>query len=130
METKTTNLDYYLAQEKEALNKVLHQINQLCEQNKQLQSLIEIQKEVKELEKEHIRSLSWFKKLINTVSNIKYIFVKSEERLTAEAIERNNNSLKRINNTIVSIADKSGPLKQTLQKEIRKEFDYLAKKDL
>lgn len=130
METKATNLDYYLTQEKEALNQILNQLNQLCEQNKQLQNLIEIQKEVKELEKEHIRSLPWFKRLINTVSNIKYVFVKSEEQLTTEAVKRNKNLLQKIDNTVLSIADKSGPLKQILQKEIRKDFDYLAKKDL
>lgn len=125
---KITDLDHHLNQEKEALNKVLSNLNELCEHNQKLQGFIEIQKEVKELEKEHNRSLSWFKKLINTASNIKYVFVKSEERLAKNVIEQNNKLLKRIDNTILSIADKSGPLKQELQKELRKNFDDLAKK--
>nr|ADQ74914.1 actin polymerization protein RickA [Rickettsia endosymbiont of Bemisia tabaci] len=127
---KITELDHHLNQEKEALDKVLSNLNELCEHNQKLQGFIEIQKEVKELKKEHIKSLSWFKKLINTVSNIKYVFVKSEEQLAKDAIEQNNKLLKRIDNTILSIADKSGPLKQELQKELRKNFDDLAKKDL
>ncbi|HJD65148.1 MAG TPA: Arp2/3 complex-activating protein rickA [Rickettsia endosymbiont of Diachasma alloeum] len=127
---KITDLDHHLNQEKEALNKVLSNLNELCEHNQKLQGFFEIQKEVKELEKEHNRSLSWFKKLINTASNIKYVFVKSEERLAKNVIEQNNKLLKRIDNTILSIADKSGPLKQELQKELRKNFDDLAKKDL
>ncbi len=127
---KITDLDHHLNQEKEALNKVLSNLNELCEHNQKLQGFIEIQKEVKELEKEHNRSLSWFKKLINTASNIKYVFVKSEERLAKDAIEQNNKLLKRIDNTILFIADKSGPLKQELQKELRKNFEDLAKKDL
>ncbi|WP_342169888.1 Arp2/3 complex-activating protein rickA [Rickettsia endosymbiont of Seladonia tumulorum] len=127
---KITELDHHLNQEKEALDKVLSNLNELCEHNQKLQGFIEIQKEVKELKKEHIKSLSWFKKLINTVSNIKYVFVKSEEQLAKDAIEQNNKLLKRIDNTILSIADKSGPLKQELQKELRKNFENLAKKDL
>ncbi|HJD67909.1 MAG TPA: hypothetical protein LFV66_05680 [Rickettsia endosymbiont of Bembidion lapponicum] len=75
---KITELDHHLNQEKEALDKVLSNLNELCEHNQKLQGFIEIQKEVKKLKKEHIKSLSWFKKLINTVSNIKYVFVKSE----------------------------------------------------
>ncbi|HJD61418.1 MAG TPA: Arp2/3 complex-activating protein rickA [Rickettsia endosymbiont of Columbicola hoogstraali] len=127
---KITELDHHLNQEKEALDKVLSNLNELCEHNQKLQGFIEIQKKVKELKKEHIKSLSWFKKLINTVSNIKYVFVKSEEQLAKEAIEQNNKLLKHIDNTILSIADKSGPLKQELQKELRKNFNDLAKKDL
>lgn len=127
---KITELDHHLNQEKEALDKVLSNLNELCEHNQKLQGFIEIQKEVKELKKEHIKSLSWFKKLINTVSNIKYVFVKSEEQLAKDAIEQNNKLLKRIDNTILSVADKSGPLKQELQKELRKNFENLAKKDL
>lgn len=127
---KITELDHHLNQEKEELDKVLSNLNELCEHNQKLQGFIEIQKEVKELKKEHIKSLSWFKKLINTVSNIKYVFVKSEEQLAKDAIEQNNKLLKRIDNTILSVADKSGPLKQELQKELRKNFENLAKKDL
>ena len=127
---KITDLDHHLNQEKEALDKVVSNINELCEHNQKLQGFIEIQKEVKELKKEHIKSLSWFKKLINTVSNAKYLIVKSEEQLAKDAIEQNNKLLKRIDNTILSVADKSGPLKQQLQKELRKNFEDLAKKDL
>ena len=127
---KITDLDHHLNQEKEALDKVVSNLNELCEHNQKLQCFIEIQKEIKKLEKEHIKSLSWFKKLINTVSNAKYLIVKSEEQLAKDAIEQNNKLLKRIDNTILSIADKSGPLKQELQKELRKNFDDLAKKDL
>ncbi|HJD59240.1 MAG TPA: Arp2/3 complex-activating protein rickA [Rickettsia endosymbiont of Omalisus fontisbellaquei] len=127
---KEIDINKLLAQENNALNTILSQVNELCEQNKKLQGLIEIQKEVKELEKEHTKSLPWFKRLVKTVSNVKYNFIKSEEQLTNEAIQRNDNLLKRIDNTILSIADKSGPLKQELQQEVRKNFDELAKKDL
>ncbi|WP_341787675.1 Arp2/3 complex-activating protein rickA [Rickettsia endosymbiont of Cantharis rufa] len=128
--TKEIDINKLLAQENNALNTILSQVNELCEQNKKLQGLIEIQKEVKELEKEHTKSPPWFKRLVKVVSNVKYNFIKSEERLTNEAIQRNDNVLKRIDNTILSIADKSGPLKQELQQEVRKNFDELAKKDL
>jgi len=127
---KEIDINKLLAQENNALNTILSQVNELCEQNKKLQGLIEIQNETKELEKEHNRSLPWFKRLVKTVSNVKYIFIKSEEQLTNEAIQRNDDLLKRIDNTILSIADKSGPLKQELQQEVRKNFDELAKKDL
>lgn len=127
---KEIDINKLLAQENNALNTILSQVNELCEQNKKLQGLIEIQKEVKELEKEHTKSLPWFKRLVKAVSNVKYNFIKSEEQLTNEAIQRNDNLLKRIDNTILSIADKSGPLKQELQQEVRKNFDELAKKDL
>ncbi|MCX4084064.1 Arp2/3 complex-activating protein RickA [Rickettsia hoogstraalii] len=109
---------------------MLSQVNELCEQNKKLQGLIEIQNETKELEKEHNRSLPWFKRLVKTVSNVKYIFVKSEEQLTNEAIKYNNKILKDINNKIYNIAEKSAPLKQELQEEIEKNFKDLTKKDL
>jgi hypothetical protein len=127
---KEIDINKLLAQENNALNTILSQVNELCEQNKKLQGLIEIQKEVKELEKEHTKSPPWFKRLVKAVSNAKYNFIKSEEQLTNEAITRNDNLLKRIDNTILSIADKSGPLKQELQQEVRKNFDELAKKDL
>lgn len=83
------DINKLLAQENNALNTILSQVNELCEQNKKLQGLIEIQHETKELEKEHNRSLPWFKRLVKTVSNVKYIFVKSEEQLTNEAIKYN-----------------------------------------
>ncbi len=127
---KEIDINKLLAQENNALNTILSQVNELCEQNKKLQGLIEIQNETKELEKEHNRSLPWFKRLVKTVSNVKYIFVKSEEQLTNEAIKYNNKILKDIDNKIYNIAEKSAPLKQELQEEIEKNFKDLTKKDL
>ena len=127
---KEIDINKLLAQENNALNTILSQVNELCEQNKKLQGLIEIQNETKELEKEHNRSLPWFKRLVKTVSNVKYIFVKSEEQLTNEAIKYNNEILKDIDNKIYNIAEKSAPLKQELQEEIEKNFKDLTKKDL
>ena len=90
--TKEIDINKLLAQENNALNTIIRpskrgQVNELCEQNKKLQGLIEIQNETKELEKEHNRSLPWFKRFVKTVSNVKYIFIKSEEQLTNEAIK-------------------------------------------
>ncbi|ABV78900.1 Actin polymerization protein RickA [Rickettsia bellii OSU 85-389] len=48
---KITELDHHLNQEKEALDKVVSNLNELCEHNQKLQGFIEIQKEVKELKK-------------------------------------------------------------------------------
>ncbi|ARD87088.1 Arp2/3 complex-activating protein rickA [Rickettsia amblyommatis] len=127
---KEIDINKLLAQENSALNTILSQVNELCEQNKQLQGLIEIQNETKELEKEHDRSLPWFKRFVKTVSNVKYIFIKSEEQLTNEAIKYNNKILKDIDNKIYNIAAKSAPLKQELQEEIEKNFKDLTKKDL
>ncbi|MFV9900522.1 Arp2/3 complex-activating protein RickA, partial [Rickettsia conorii] len=127
---KEIDINKLLAQENNALNTILSQVNELCEQNKQLQGLIEIQNETKELEKEHNRSLPWFKRFVKTVSNVKYIFIKSEEQLTNEAIKYNNKILKDIDNKIYNIAEKSAPLKQELQEEIEKNFKDLTKKDL
>ncbi|QQV75385.1 Arp2/3 complex-activating protein rickA [Rickettsia tillamookensis] len=127
---KEIDINKLLAQENNALNTILSQVNELCEQNKKLQGLIEIQNETKELEKEHNRSLPWFKRFVKTVSNVKYIFVKSEEQLTNEAIKYNNKILKDIDNKIYNIAEKSAPLKQELQEEIEKNFKDLTKKDL
>ncbi len=127
---KEIDINKLLAQENNALNTILSQVNELCEQNKQLQGLIEIQNETKELEKEHNRSLPWFKRFVKTVSNVKYIFIKSEEQLTNEAIKYNNKILKDIDNKIYNIAEKSAPLKQALQEEIEKNFKDLTKKDL
>lgn len=127
---KEIDINKLLAQENNALNTILSQVNELCEQNKQLQGLIEIQNETKELEKEHNRSLPWFKRFVKTVSNVKYIFIKSEEQLTNEAIKYNNKILKDIDNKIYNIAEKSAPLKQELQEEIAKNFKDLTKKDL
>ncbi|WP_032138844.1 Arp2/3 complex-activating protein RickA [Rickettsia tamurae] len=128
--TKEIDINKLLAQENNALNTILGQVNELCEQNKKLQGLIEIQNETKELEKERNRSLSWFKRFVKTVSNVKYIFIKSEEQLTNEAIKYNNKILKDIDNKIYNIAEKSAPLKQELQEEIEKNFKDLTKKDL
>ncbi|KIJ88626.1 hypothetical protein [Rickettsia asembonensis] len=127
---KEIDINKLLAQENNALNTILSQVNELCEQNKKLQGLIEIQNETKELEKEHNISLPWFKRLVKTVSNVKYIFVKSEEQLTNEAIKYNNKILKDIDNKIYNIAEKFAPLKQELQEEIEKNFKDLTKKDL
>ncbi|ALN41100.1 Arp2/3 complex-activating protein rickA [Rickettsia rhipicephali] len=127
---KEIDINKLLAQENNALNTILSQVNELCEQNKQLQGLIEIQNETKELEKEHNRSLPWFKRFVKTVSNVKYFFIKSEEQLTNEAIKYNNKILKDIDNKIYNIAEKSAPLKQALQEEIEKNFKDLTKKDL
>lgn len=127
---KEIDINKLLAQENNALNTILSQVNELCEQNKKLQGLIEIQNETKALEKEHNRSLPWFKRLVKTVSNVKYIFVKSEEQLTNEVIKYNNKILKDIDNKIYNIAEKSAPLKQELQEEIEKNFKDLTKKDL
>ncbi|ABV75192.1 Actin polymerization protein RickA [Rickettsia akari str. Hartford] len=124
------DINKLLAQENNALNAILSQVNELCTQNKKLQGLIEIQNKTKELAKEHNRSLPWFKRLVKTVSNVKYIFVKSEEQLTNEAIKYNNKVLKSIDNKIYNIAAKSAPLKQELQEEIAKNFKDLTKKDL
>ena len=127
---KEIDINKLLAQENNALNTILSQVNELCKQNKQLQGLIEIQNETKELEKEHNRSLPWFKRFVKTVSNVKYILIKSEEQLTNEAIKYNNKILKDIDNKIYNIAEKSAPLKQALQEEIEKNFKDLTKKDL
>ncbi|KJW03143.1 arp2/3 complex-activating protein rickA [Rickettsia endosymbiont of Ixodes pacificus] len=127
---KEIDINKLLAQENNALNTILGQVNELCEQNKKLQDLIEIQNEIKELEKEHNRSLPWFKRFVKTVSNVKYIFIKSEEQLTNETIKYNNKILKDIDNKIYNIAEKSAPLKQELQEEIEKNFKDLTKKDL
>ncbi|BBJ31918.1 hypothetical protein RAS_10270 [Rickettsia asiatica] len=127
---KEIDINKLLAQENNALNTILGQVNELCEQNKKLQGLIEIQNETKVLEKEHNRSLHWFKRFIKTVSNVKYIFIKSEEQLTNEAIKYNNKVLKDIDNKIYNIAEKSAPLKQALQEEIKKNFEDLTKKNL
>ncbi|WP_017442401.1 Arp2/3 complex-activating protein RickA [Rickettsia gravesii] len=127
---KEIDINNLLAQENNALNTILSQVNELCEQNKQLQGLIEIQNETKALEKEHSRSLPWFKRFVKTVSNVKYIFIKSEEQLTNEAIKYNNKILKDIDNKLYNIAEKSVPLKQELQEEIEKNFKDLTKKDL
>ncbi|WP_010421970.1 hypothetical protein [Rickettsia helvetica] len=127
---KEIDINKLLAQENNALNTILGQVNKLCEQNKKLQGLIEIQNETKELEKEHNRSLHWFKRFVKTVSNVKYIFIKSEEQLTNEAIKYNNKVLKDIDNKIYNIAEKSAPLKQELQEEIKKNFEDLTKKNL
>ncbi|MFP3121098.1 Arp2/3 complex-activating protein rickA [Rickettsia sp. R2] len=127
---KEIDINKLLAQENNALNTILSQVNELCEQNKQLQGLIEIQNETKELEKEHNRSLPWFKRFVKTVSNVKYILIKSEEQLTNEAIKYNNKILKDIDNKIYNIVEKSAPLKQELQEEIAKNFKDLTKKDL
>ena len=129
-ETKETDINKLLTQENNALNTILRQVNELCEQNKKLQGVIEIQNEAKELEKEHNRSLPWFKRFVKTVSNVKYIFIKSEEQLTNEAIKHNNKILKDIDNKIYNIVAKSAPLKQVLQEEIKKNFEDLTKKDL
>ncbi|BDU62068.1 hypothetical protein HM2_12360 [Candidatus Rickettsia kotlanii] len=127
---KEIDINKLLVQESNALNTILNQVNELCEQNKHLQGLIEIQNETKALAKEHNRSLPWFKRFVKTVSNVKYIFIKSEEQLTNEAIKYNNKILKDIDNKIYNIAEKSSPLKQELQEEIAKNFKDLAKKDL
>ncbi|XLM34035.1 MAG: Arp2/3 complex-activating protein RickA [Rickettsia africae] len=127
---KEIDINKLLAQENNALNTILSQVNELCKQNKQLQGLIEIQNETKELEKEHNRSLPWFKRFVKTVSNVKYILIKSEEQLTNEAIKYNNRILKDIDNKIYNIAEKFAPLKQALQEEIEKNFKDLTKKDL
>ncbi|WP_096368091.1 Arp2/3 complex-activating protein RickA [Rickettsia japonica] len=127
---KEIDISKLLAQENNALNTILSQVNELCEQNKQLQGLIEIQNETKALEKEHNRSLPWFKRFVKTVSNVKYILIKSEEQLTNEAIKYNNKILKDIDNKIYNIVEKSVPLKQELQEEIAKNFKDLTKKDL
>ena len=127
---KEIDINKLLEQENNTLNTILSQVNELCKQNKQLQGLIEIQNETKELEKEHNRSLPWFKRFVKTVSNVKYIFIKSEEQLTNEAIKYNNKILKDIDNKIYNIAEKSAPLKQALQEEIEKNFKDLTKKDL
>ncbi|BBM92858.1 hypothetical protein RHHCN13_04675 [Rickettsia conorii subsp. heilongjiangensis] len=127
---KEIDINKLLAQENNALNTILSQVNELCEQNKQLQGLIEIQNETKALEKEHNRSLPWFKRFVKTVSNVKYILIKSEEQLTNEAIKYNNKILKDIDNKIYNIVEKSVPLKQELQEEIAKNFKDLTKKDL
>ncbi|MEG8229793.1 Arp2/3 complex-activating protein RickA [Candidatus Rickettsia tasmanensis] len=127
---KEIDINKLLVQENNALNAILGQVNELCEQNKQLQGLIEIQNETKELEKEHNRSLPWFERFVKTVSNVKYIFIKSEAQLTNEAIKYNNKILKDIDNKIYNIAEKSAPLKQELQEEIAKNFKDLTKKDL
>ncbi|MCZ6902049.1 MAG: Arp2/3 complex-activating protein rickA, partial [Rickettsia endosymbiont of Ixodes persulcatus] len=127
---KEIDINKLLTQENNAFNTILRQVNELCEQNKKLQGLIEIQNETKELEKEHNRSLPWFKRFVKTVSNVKYIFIKSEEQLTNEAIKHNDKILKDIDNKIYNVAEKSAPLKQTLQEEIKKNFEDLTKKDL
>ena len=127
---KEIDINKLLAQENNALNTILSQVNELCEQNKQLQGLIEIQNKTKELEKEHNRSLPWFKRFVKTVSNVKYILIKSEEQLTNEAIKYNNKILKDIDNKIYNIVEKSAPLKQALQEEIEKNFKDLTKKNL
>ncbi|GAA5252682.1 Arp2/3 complex-activating protein RickA [Candidatus Rickettsia kedanie] len=127
---KEIDINKLLAQENNTLNAILSQVNELCTQNKKLQGLIEIQNQTKALEKEHNRSLPWFKRLVKTVSKVKYIFVKSEEQLTNETIKYNNKVLKSIDNKIYNIAEKAVPLKQALQEEIEKNFKDLTKQDL
>nr|WP_253307761.1 WH2 domain-containing protein [Rickettsia endosymbiont of Ceutorhynchus assimilis] len=120
-----------LTTEKANLVVALNKVNELLETNRQLNDLSKIQKEVNILKKEQFHSLPWFKKFIEVVSNVKYVFVKNEEQLTKEAIRHSNETLRRVDNILHRIAEKSAPLKEVMQEEFRKNFETLSsRKDL
>lgn len=116
-----------LVAEKNSLEETLSNIDNLIIQDKKLEGFREIQQQVIELKKEQDRSLPWFKKLINVVSNVKYVFVKSESQLTEETIKNNSNILRDVDNTLHLIAEKSAPLKEAMEKEVRKSLAGLSK---
>ncbi|WP_341748862.1 hypothetical protein [Candidatus Tisiphia endosymbiont of Sialis lutaria] len=122
-------IEAVLLKETDALTKMQNVIGGLLEANKQLEDSIQLKQEVEKLKKE-APSLPWFKRLVQIIPQIKYLFIKNDEQISAEKREINREILTDVDDTLKKIGKKSSSLQVIIDKELQKGLDKILQKEL
>ncbi|MDN3030570.1 MAG: hypothetical protein QMO91_04425 [Candidatus Tisiphia sp.] len=122
-------IEAVLLKETAALTKMQNVIGGLLEANKQLEDSIQLKQEVEKLKKE-APSLPWFKRLVQIIPQIKYLFIKNDEQIAAEKREINREILTDVDDTLKKIGKKSSSLQVIIDRELQKGLDKILQKEL
>ncbi len=123
------NIDTVLSSETVALTKMQNAIGELLETNKQLENSIELKQQVDQLKKE-APSLPWFKRLVQIIPQVKYLFIKNDEQIAAERREINKEILTYVDDTLKRIGGKSSSLQVVIDKELQAGLENVLHKSL
>ncbi|MCC8371467.1 MAG: hypothetical protein LN568_01705 [Rickettsia endosymbiont of Pseudomimeciton antennatum] len=121
------NIDTVLSSEANSLTKMRNDIVKLLEANKQLKDSIELKQQVDALKKE-APSLPWFKRFVQIIHQVKYLFIKNDEQIAAERREFNKEILTYVDNTLIKVGKKSSSLQVIIDKELQTGLDKIFKK--
>ncbi|WP_284346682.1 WH2 domain-containing protein [Rickettsia endosymbiont of Oedothorax gibbosus] len=122
-------IEAVLLKETTALTKMQNAIGGLLEANKQLEDSIQLKQKVEKLKKE-APSLPWFKRLVQIIPQVKYLFIKNDEQISAEKREINREILTDVDDTLKKIGKKSSSLQVIIDKELQKGLDKILQKEL
>ncbi|WP_375333999.1 WH2 domain-containing protein [Candidatus Tisiphia endosymbiont of Xenochironomus xenolabis] len=123
------SIDAVLSSEANSLTKVQNAIGKLLDANQQLKGSIELKQEVEQLKKE-APSLPWFKRFVQIIPQVKYLFIKNDEQIAAERREINREILTDVDDTLKKIGKKSSSLQVIIDKELQKGLDKILQKEL
>lgn len=122
-------MESVLSKESAALVKMQDALSGLLEANQQLENSRQLKEQVDKLKKE-APSLPWFKRLVQIIPQVKYLFIKNDEQLAAERRENNKELLLYVDNTLKRIGKKSSSLQVVIDKELQKGLDQIIGKNL
>jgi hypothetical protein len=123
------SIDVVLSSEANSLTKMQNAIGKLLDANQQLKGSIELKQEVEQLKKE-APSLPWFKRFVQIIPQVKYLFIKNDEQIAAERREINREILTDVDDTLKKIGKKSSSLQVIIDKELQKGLDKILQKEL
>lgn len=123
------SIDAVLSSEANSLTKMQNAIGKLLDANQQLKGSIELKQEVEQLKKE-APSLPWFKRFVQIIPQVKYLFIKNDEQIAAERREINREILTDVDDTLKKIGKKSSSLQVIIDKELQKGLDKILQKEL
>lgn len=118
------NIDAVLSSEANSLTKMQNAIGELLDANQQLKGSIELKQKVDALKKE-APSLPWFKRFVQIIPQVKYLFIKNDEQIAAERREINREILTYVDNTLTKVGKKSSSLQVIIDKELQKGLDKI-----
>ncbi|MCC8416249.1 MAG: hypothetical protein LN575_02640 [Rickettsia endosymbiont of Gnoriste bilineata] len=118
------NIDAVLSSEANSLTKMQNAIGELLDANQQLKGSIELKQKVDALKKE-APSLPWFKRFVQNIPQVKYLFIKNDEQIASERREINREILTYVDNTLTKVGKKSSSLQVIIDKELQKGLDKI-----
>ncbi len=118
------NIDAVLSSEANSLTKMQNAIGELLDANQQLKGSIELKQKVDALKKE-APSLPWFKRFVQIIPQVKYLFIKNDEQIAAERREINREILTYVDNTLTKVGKKSSSLQVIIDKELQIGLDKI-----
>ncbi|MDR0296780.1 MAG: hypothetical protein LBH67_02230 [Rickettsia sp.] len=123
------NIYTVLSGETVTLTKMQNAIGELLEANQQLKDSMELKQQVDALKKE-APSLPWFRRFVQIIPQVKYLFIKNDEQIAAERRENNRKLLSYVDNTLQKIGERSSSLQVIIDKELQTGLEKVLHKSL